>query len=244
MEFKEVLDKDIDRRKIAIGSRKGSILTIDLNKISSVIITGETGTGKSVMIRQILKQFNDKYTFEEVNFMIIDTSGVELLDYKDNNKTLISAYNDLDKSQEMIFKVLEEIDNRKNKLLEYSSLDIYSYNEDNNRKVPYLVVVVDDNQSLLSKEDVSSMINKIIDTIDVRYNMLFVLATNNTYNDLFDNYKDRENNLKISFDTSSSEEAENTGMPYSNDLLTGKFLIYNDGNYEEYNNFDLTDNNI
>ena len=223
MEFKEVLDKDIDRRKIAIGSRKGSILTIDLNKISSVIITGETGTGKSVMIRQILKQ---------------------LLDYKDNNKTLISAYNDLDKSQEMIFKVLEEIDNRKNKLLEYSSLDIYSYNEDNNRKVPYLVVVVDDNQSLLSKEDVSSMINKIIDTIDVRYNMLFVLATNNTYNDLFDNYKDRENNLKISFDTSSSEEAENTGMPYSNDLLTGKFLIYNDGNYEEYNNFDLTDNNI
>ena len=73
---------------------------------------------------------------------------------------------------------------------------------------------------------------------------IFILATNNVYNGLFDNYLDKENNLRISFDNASSEAANISGMPFSNDLLTGKFLIYNNGNYEEYNNFDLTDNNI
>ena len=182
MEFKEVLKKDLDKKEIAIGSRSGrnGIYKIDLNNISSVVITGETGAGKSVLIRQMLKQFDDNYTFEELSYVIIDTSGVELLEYKDNNKTLLSAYNDLDESQELLFKVSEEIDRRKHDiLLEYSEISIDDYNENNKKNIPYLVVVVDDNQSLLNKEDVSSMVNKIIDKLDVRLNVFFILATNN-----------------------------------------------------------------
>lgn len=247
MEFKEVLKKDLDKKEIAIGSRSGrnGIYKIDLNNISSVVITGETGAGKSVLIRQMLKQFDDNYTFEELSYVIIDTSGVELLEYKDNNKTLLSAYNDLDESQELLFKVSEEIDRRKHDiLLEYSEISIDDYNENNKKNIPYLVVVVDDNQSLLNKKDVSSMVNKIIDKLDVRLNVFFILATNNVYNEMFENYKDKANNIRIAFDHAEPEAADLAGMPFAEDLELRKILIYDAKGFKEFNRFDLIEDNI
>lgn len=246
MEFKDLLNKDISKKEIAIGSRPGrkGIYTIDLDKVTSVVITGETGSGKSVLLRQILKQLDNKYTFEELSFIIIDTSGVELLDYKDNNKTILSTYNDLDEAEEYILKVSKELDRRKNDiLLEYGESNIDEYNKNHNKNVPYLVTVIDDNQSLLNKGDVSSMINKIIDISDTRYNMLLILATNNVYNDMFDNYKDKETNVKISFDHAEPEAADIAGMPYADDLQGNKILIY-DKEFKEYARFELTEDNI
>ena len=241
MEFKEVLDRKLDKDKIALGARKGSMLTIDLNETSSIIITGETGAGKSVMINQILLQLTRNYKSDEFKYILIDTSGVELQKYDDTNYTIMSAFNDLDKSQKILFNVLEEIDRRKDILRENSLISINEYNDIYNKNIPNLLVVVDDNQSLLNKEDVSSMVDKIIDSIDVRLNMIFVIATNNVYNEFFDNKKNRKSNILISFDHASEDDATRVGMPFSNDLLTGKFLVYIDGNYEEYNNFDFNE---
>ena len=242
MEFKEVLNRKIDRSKLPIGSRKGSILALDLNEISSIIITGETGSGKSVMINQMLYQLEKNFSTDEVRFILIDTSGVELNTYDNNDRTILSAFNDLDKSQEVLFKVLEELERRQQLILEHSVLSIDGYNEVTNNNVPNLVVVIDDNQSLLNNDDVSSMIHKILDKLDVRFNMLFIMATNNVYNDFFDTLKDRPNSIQISFDQAESDVSSKTAMPFSDDLLTGKFIINKSGDYEEYNNFEITDN--
>ena len=66
------------------------------------------------------------------------------------------------------------------------------------------------------------------------------MATNNVYNDFFDTLKDRPNSIQISFDQAESDVSSKTAMPFSDDLLTGKFIINKSGDYEEYNNFEVT----
>ena len=238
MEFKEILDKKLDKNIIALGSRKGSLLTIDINDITSVVITGETGTGKSVMVKQIIKQLTNNYISDDLRFILIDTTGVELSEYKDTDYSLLTAMNDLDKSQEVLFKVLEEIDRRK-KLIEDNNVDsIDDYNYYCDKKVPRLLVVLEDNKSLLNKEDVSNMTVKILNELNSNLNILFILTTNNVYNDLFESSINNDSNIYITFDHADSESAEQANMPFSNDLLTGKFVVNINGDYEEYNNFE------
>ena len=242
MEFRDLLKKDLDKNTIGIGSRVGGLLTLDINKYSSIIITGETGSGKSVLLNQIILQMINKYTSDDLRLVLIDTTGVELNDYKNTTYRLLTAYNDVNKAQEVIAKVIEEIDRRKELLLEYNMPNIDEYNSKFERKIPRLIVAIDDNRSLLGIEDVDNMLKKIIKYLD-NLNILFILSTNNTYNDFFMEDGNLLSKVLITFDTTSEEEASNTDIPFSHDLLKGKFIIYKDGNYEEYQNMDF-DNNI
>nr|MCR4581450.1 hypothetical protein [Bacilli bacterium] len=89
----------------------------------------------------------------------------------------------------------------------------------------------------------NEMLKKIISNLD-NLGILFVLATNDMHNKFFDNNTNTLSKILISFDTANIEEATNSNMPFSNDLLKGKFIIYKDGNYEEYQNMDFDDNII
>ena len=61
------------------------LLDLDINRYNSFVITGETGSGKSVLLDQIILQMISKYTSEELRLILIDTAGVELNYYKDTN---------------------------------------------------------------------------------------------------------------------------------------------------------------
>ena len=58
-----------------------------------------------------------RYTSDELRLVLIDTTGVELNSYKDSNYRLLTAMNDLDKAQEVLVKMIEEVDRRKGKCL-------------------------------------------------------------------------------------------------------------------------------
>ena len=243
MQFREVLKKNLDKNKIALGTKVGDLLDLDINRYNSFVITGETGSGKSVLLDQIILQMISKYTSEELRLILIDTAGVELNYYKDTNYSLLTAIDDLDKAQEVLFKIIEEISRRRKVLLDNDINSIEEFNERFDHKIPKLLVAIDDNKSLLRGEDVDNLLSKIIGNID-NLNILFVLSTNDTNNKFFKNDNNLLSKVLISFDTASEEDSINANIPFTEDLLTGKFIVFRDGNYEEYSNFEFDDNII
>ena len=240
MEFREVLQKNLDKSTVALGSRQGGLLTLNIDNYPSIVITGETGTGKSVLLDQILLQMINKYTSEDLRLVLIDTTGVELNYYKDTNYRLLTAMNDLDKSQEVLMKVIEEVDRRR-ELIDNSNVDnIDDYNLIYDHKIPRLVVAIDDNKSLLNVADVNKMIRRIITDIE-DLNIFLIICTNDMNNKFFEGKDNMLAKVLISFDTTSEEESATSAMPFSHDLLIGRFIIYKDGNYEEYHNFEFDD---
>ncbi len=243
MEFRELLKKNLERNKIALGSRQGGLLTLDIDSYPSIIITGETGSGKSVMLNQIILQMISRYTSDELRLVLIDTTGVELNSYKDSNYRLLTAMNDLDKAQEVLVKMIEEVDRRKQILEDNNVSTIQEFNKKFNHKIPKLLIAIDDNKSLLNEEDVDSIMKHLIDDL-MNLDIMFVMSTNNTYNEFFQTDNNLLSKVLITFDTTSEEDSSNTDIPFSHDLLKGKFIIYKDGNYEEYQNMDFDENII
>ena len=243
MEFKEILNKNIEKNKIALGTKVGDLLDLDINTYNSIIITGETGSGKSIMLDQIILQMIAKYTSDELRLLLIDTTGVELNYYKDTNYSLLTAMNDIDKAQEVLAKILEEISRRRQILLDNNVLSIDEFNKQFNHNIPKLLIAIDDNKGLLKEEDVDKMLKKIIGNID-GLNILFTLSTNDVFNKFFEKDENLLSKVLISFDTTNHSESQRNNIPFSSELKTGKFIVYRDNNYEEYQNFDFDENII
>jgi Cdc6-like AAA superfamily ATPase len=238
MEFRDLLKRDIPKNQIGVGTKVGDLLTINIDENPSIIITGETGTGKSVMLDEILLQLMNKHTSEELRLILIDTTGVELNYYKNTTYSLLTAINDMDKAQEVLMKVLEEIERRKGILSDNDVSSIKEFNELFDHKIPKLVVAIDDNKSLLSKPDVDKMVRNIISDLD-NLDILFILSTNDVHNKFFENDNNLLSKVLISFDNPNQEESQKVNLPFTSDLLTGKFIVYRNNNYEEYQNLEF-----
>ena len=240
MKFKDILKENIEKNIVVLGKRDHELLKVNIDEYSSIVITGETGSGKSILLDEIILQLITKYTSEELRLVLIDSTGVELNYYKDTNYHLLSALNDDNKAIEVLGKVLEEVDRRKHILEDNNVSSIEEFNAKFNHHIPKLMIAMDDISGIINKDDVSKMLKTILDSIK-NLNMFFCLATNDPYNKLFKKDDNLLASILISFDTATSDEAVITNMPFSNDLLTGRFIIYKDNDYEEYKNLKFDD---
>ena len=111
MEFREILKLKREKGQLILGeSAGGEKLLINIKETPSIIITGETGSGKSILLDQILLELISDYTSLEMELALIDTSGVELNYYCDTNYLKYKAINDIDKSVVTLSRILEEIE--------------------------------------------------------------------------------------------------------------------------------------
>ena len=148
MDFKEILAKGKEKDKLFLGYNDEKELICDIKKDPSIIITGETGAGKSILLDQILLQLISNYTSLEMSLMLIDTSGVELNYYRETNYAAFSAINDIDKSVVALSRVLKEVERRKEILSQAGVLTVDEYNKEISDKLPLLVVAIDDDKLL------------------------------------------------------------------------------------------------
>lgn len=240
MDFKDIINKNTNKNEILLGFNNEEELVVDITKDTSIIITGETGSGKSILLDQILLQLVTKHTSLEMGIIPIDTSGVELNYYRDTNYTLYNAINDKEKSIIALSRVLKEIERRKELIKEACVGTVYEYNEIRDSKLPLIVVAIDDDKLLLREPDVEKMLSGIISQLN-GLNMLFLLATSDVHNKFFETDKNKLASLLISFDFTNPKEAKKANIDDSDNLEIGMFIAKTKDKSKKYHNYEFED---
>ncbi len=243
MDFKDILNRNIEKEFISLGNNAEEELLIDINRYPSIIITGETGSGKSILLDQIILQLISKYTSLELGIIPIDTSGVELNYYKESSYTLFNSINDEEKSIVALTRVLREVERRKDLLKEQGVTTVKEYNKVATSKLPLLLVAIDDDKLLLRNPDMEKLLSGIISQL-TGLNILFVLATSDVHNKFFERDNNTLATILISFDYTNSLESKKANIEGAQDLAIGEFLALKDEKVTKYRNYEFDDNII
>lgn len=149
-----ILDKsEGDLDFIAGQTPDGVMRTIDLARAPHLLVSGTTGSGKTVFLFSLLVSLMYQYKSEEIEFLIIDPKQTDFIFFED----LPNLYGrhvviDPEEAINALQKIDEEEKEKRTALLRASrSKDIESYNKKNpTAKMKRLVVVIDEYADLVT----------------------------------------------------------------------------------------------
>ncbi len=240
MDFREILNEKRNKNEIYLGQNEEGHLIINADLQPSIVITGETGAGKSILLDQILLELMSTQTSLEMGFILIDTSGVELNHYQNTNYTLTSVLNDKDKAIVVLSRVLKEIERRKKLLYDAKVMTVSEYNKISSVKLPLLVVAIDDNKSLLNSEDIEHLLSGIISGLS-GIGVLFILVTGNVHTPFFETDLNTLASVLISFDFAAPEDSSRANLYGADKLKIGEFMVRQNDEHKIYQNYEFDD---
>lgn len=240
MNFEDILKIECNNTEVFLGySNDEELKKYDLKCYPSVIITGSTGTSKSVMLNQILLQLIKRNNPDKLKIISINPTKVELKPY------LLTkyAYNkDISLQCDNLSSLTNIIQNRINLFNEYSVNNFDEYNELDYKDLPLIVLAIDEATFLLSEDNSEEKLKWIIENCK-NVGVILLLTTNNIYNKFFDKGYNTLAAMRISFDFVSNEDAKQTNLSNCDKLELDEFLIElnNDVPQEKYKTFYFND---
>lgn len=158
---------------LPIGRCGNDIVNFEMGKASGVyhgFIAGQSGTGKSTLLNNIITTIADKYSPNELRLYLLDYKwGVEFQIYKEHpNVELLLLDNENLQLGVEVFKHLEqEIINRA-KLFRSLGMTINSideYNDKVSEPLPRIIIIVDEVQQLFINYEIRKQINPLVKEI-------------------------------------------------------------------------------
>ena len=141
---------------------KENIHLADMAKLNHLFVSGESDTGKSVLINQIIQSLM-VFNSSMIEFILVDLKEcIELFDYhKFKNCLLISNMTELQKIIEYLEK---EMIKRLNHIkLSTGCKNIIQYNKKNTEKLHYLIIIIDEFATIkLENGEMKNLENKIL----------------------------------------------------------------------------------
>lgn len=159
--FKEIFEAmpKIDKRSLILPFGKdinGDFVFGDLVKFPHLLVCGQTGSGKSVLIHSFLVALMMRYSPKELKFIFVDPKRVELGQYKDSPHLLCPILKDMQYAKQLLDKLIQEMDHRYILFEEVGVRDIFDYNEYmetiNGETIPYIVLVIDEFADLIETD--------------------------------------------------------------------------------------------
>ncbi|HJP81656.1 MAG TPA: DNA translocase FtsK 4TM domain-containing protein [Candidatus Saccharimonadales bacterium] len=156
----------------AIGKDiSGDAVVGELNKMPHLLIAGQTGSGKSVMINTLLTSLLYRNSPSEMKLILVDPKQVEMAPYEDIPHLLTPVITDPEKTISALKWAVNEMERRYKLLAEQKIRDIKTYNqraqdkpgEEGEGAMPYIVVVIDELADLMmvAARDVEALIVRL-----------------------------------------------------------------------------------
>lgn len=130
-----------------------SVIKLDLNKAQNVLIVGEMGVGKTLLIKNIICQLVN----QESDVYMIELSGHDEFDSR--YSMMGQVINDLNSLENLLKELLDEQERRTLILEEdeFKSFGAFNENRFDSKKLKRKVVVIDNYYNLLEKANISSI---------------------------------------------------------------------------------------
>lgn len=149
----------------AIGKDiSGSPIVGALDKMPHLLVAGQTGSGKSVMINTILTSLLYKNSPSDLKLILVDPKQVELKPYDDIPHLLAPVITEPEKCISALKWTVAEMERRYKALSEVHKRNIHEYNQLKKEEgMPYIVVVIDELADLMmmAARDVEALIVRI-----------------------------------------------------------------------------------
>ena len=156
---------------IALGEDiAGTPVVIDLAKAPHILISGATGTGKSVCMNSLIAGLLLKFRPNELKFVLIDPKIIEFEPYGKLPHLFAPVINDTEKAAGALHWIVAEIERRYEVLALAHAKTIAEFNRrddscgETSAKMPYLVVVIDELADFMMsdvKRDIENFIARI-----------------------------------------------------------------------------------
>ena len=235
MNFEDILNMESKTNEVFLGYKDNTIDKYNIKDNCTIIITGSTGTSKSIMLHQILLQLINKHHPDTLKIVTINPTRVELKQYRESK----FSYN---KDIQMISTDLGDISNILDKRIElFKENNVDNFDEYNNldyKSLPLIVVAIDEATDLFKEDNSDERLRWIINNCK-RCGIILILTTNNIYNNFFTKGYNTLANIRISFDFVSSEDSKITNLIDCDKLKLNEFVMELNNDYPEkkYNTF-------
>lgn len=116
-EYREILNEFNKIKTISsipLGRNEiGELETIDLDKLGNMLILGTTGGGKSVLLNELIMSIILNYTKEQIKFITIDSSIVELSSFNGIPHYIKDTISDMTVASTELELIVKEVEKRK-----------------------------------------------------------------------------------------------------------------------------------
>jgi S-DNA-T family DNA segregation ATPase FtsK/SpoIIIE len=151
--------------ELAIGKDiSGTPIVADLDKMPHVLIAGQTGSGKSVMINTILTSLLYRNSPADLKLILVDPKQVELKPYDEIPHLLTPVITEPEKCISALKWAVAEMERRYRALAEVSKRNIGEYNNLKKEEgMPYIVIVIDELADLMmmAARDVEALVVRV-----------------------------------------------------------------------------------
>ena len=141
-----LLNSDAKLPVILGRTHDGEDLVADIAKMPHLLIAGTTGSGKSVLLHSIICSLILK---PDAKLTLIDPKNVEFTYYKDLKQLMYPIINYADEAYAVLSDLVEEMDRRFRIMSKKSAKDIDEYNAKRSKKLPYIVLIIDEFADLM-----------------------------------------------------------------------------------------------
>lgn len=155
----------VEPLSFAIGKDiAGEAVVGELNKMPHLLIAGQTGSGKSVMINTLLTSLLYRNSPSSMRLILVDPKQVEMAPYEDIPHLLAPIITEPEKTISALKWAVNEMERRYDLLAEMKVRDIKSYNAKSaDEAMPYVVIVIDELADLMmiAARDVEALIVRL-----------------------------------------------------------------------------------
>lgn len=142
----------------------GNSVIADLARMPHLLVAGQTGSGKSVMVNAILTSLLYRNSPSDLKLILVDPKRVEMAPYEDIPHLLTPVITEPEKCISALKWAVAEMERRYSALAEVKKRNIEEYNNLKNEEgMPYIVIVIDELADLMmmAARDVEALIVRI-----------------------------------------------------------------------------------